>query len=395
MPDIEDLFKDGEEVKPDAHGIAANSFVDTLYTSPFDSGKFLNITTDAISEPVDGEVEHQFQVSPKVTLTVTYIEGKQDTNSLKIQKHVCGKGGVWADGGTITLSSFTLARIKDLLEFLSSLDLGSIAERRIQLAEDVSIADEATRQKITTVFSSPGGAEFLQEFLNNAVTSEDVINLGYRRSQLEEFRKLLEEPDYVATYKAWNEITAQGEEAAWQFFFQKNEWILGYGLNYQYLNLVTAQPNYGGAAVVGGGTQRGDYLMSSAAIVKFTVLVEIKTPNTPILSTVPNRNGSFKISTDLAAGISQVQVNCQQWHRQSGTQENVDALETDDVYTREPKGILIIGSTTQLEGDDARDKRNTYASFIRNMHNPEVVTFDELYERAKFMVGTTPPEEST
>jgi hypothetical protein len=43
---------------------------------------------------------------------------------------------------------------------------------------------------------------------------------------------------------------------------------------------------------------------------------------------------------------------------------------------------------------DNRDKRATFDIFKKNLHNPEIVTFDELYERAKFIVGVSEKKSS-
>ena len=53
------------------------------------------------------------------------------------------------------------------------------------------------------------------------------------------------------------------------------------------------------------------------------------------------------------------------------------------VYTIEPKGILIIGNTKELSGNESII--SCFEGFRRNTTNPEIVTFDELFERAKFM----------
>ena len=49
----------------------------------------------------------------------------------------------------------------------------------------------------------------------------------------------------------------------------------------------------------------------------------------------------------------------------------------------EPQGILVIGHTRQLV-DDAQ--RASFHRFRRNLWNPTVLTYDELLERARFMV---------
>lgn len=178
--------------------------------------------------------------------------------------------------------------------------------------------------------------------------------------------------------------TTKGE-AWWQEFFSRNKWIFGYGLNYQILRTVQEQPNYGGANVTGSGGQRGDFLQRTAANVSFTVLVEIKKPATALLHGTPHRNGAWRPSDELSGGAAQLQTNSLTWEVEgSRTNGNRDGVESEhNAFTVRPKSILIIGNTAQL---DARDKKNSLELFRRNLKNPEVLTFDELLERARFIV---------
>jgi hypothetical protein len=193
-------------------------------------------------------------------------------------------------------------------------------------------------------------------------------------------------------------LTKDNDESYWQNFFEKNPWIFGYGLKYKFLNLIDSQPNYGGANFTGKGGQRGDYLLNSEAEIKFTVLVEIKKPNTPILSVSKNdeekkyRNGAYLLSSELIGSVSQVQVNCKTWLRKSVEPENNDELSKNDIFTVNPRGIVVIGNTSQFSCD--RSKIETFEIFRNELNNPEVITFDELFERAKFIVehNATPQE---
>ena len=184
----------------------------------------------------------------------------------------------------------------------------------------------------------------------------------------------------------------------WQKFFSNNDWIFGYGLNYQFLNLITDQPNYGGTNFTGKGAQRGDYLTNTTAAAQFTVLVEIKTPATHLLSFVNGKNKELRndvwlLSGELLGAISQIQVNAKTWNRKSQDKENTKKLEADNIYTVEPKGILVIGNTIEFQNHES--KLNCFEIFRRNLHNPEVITFDELYERAKFIVNNKPNQVET
>lgn len=183
------------------------------------------------------------------------------------------------------------------------------------------------------------------------------------------------------------------DESFWQKFFTNNDWIFGYGLNYQFLHLLEDQPDYGGRTFKGTGSQKGDFLMRTEADSHFTVLVEIKTPATKLLSynkSVPRqvknpRNDVWLLSSDLLGAISQIQVNCRTWSIDSQRSENTRILEKENTFTVEPKGILIIGNTNELIKNESIV--SCFESYRRNTKNPEIITFDELYKRAEFIVN--------
>jgi len=183
------------------------------------------------------------------------------------------------------------------------------------------------------------------------------------------------------------------DESFWQEFFTNNDWIFGYGLNYQFLHLLEDQPDYGGRTFKGTGSQKGDFLMRTDADSRFTVLVEIKTPATKLLSYTKSeprqvknpRNDVWLLSSDLLGAISQIQVNCRTWSIDSQRSENTRILDKANTFTVEPKGILIIGNTNELVKNESIV--SCFESYRRNTKNPEIITFDELYKRAEFIVN--------
>jgi len=179
-------------------------------------------------------------------------------------------------------------------------------------------------------------------------------------------------------------------EPQWQKFFEQNEWIFGHGLDYRFLHRLQAQVNVGGTEMDNTGAPKGDYLMATKARVGFTVLVEIKTPTTPLLGK-EYRNKAYEYGPDLAGGVSQLLAQCHQWAMEGAlVEKNREALLQADIYTYQPKGILVIGDTAQL---DDTDKRSSFELFPRSLHNPQIVTFDELLQRAELMVHT--PDDLT
>ncbi len=193
-----------------------------------------------------------------------------------------------------------------------------------------------------------------------------------RREKLAEFEEALEGH---ASDEPWR-----------QDFFEANKWIFGYGLNYQILRQEQVHPNYGGSRVDRKGAQLGDYLMSATGDVSFTVLVEIKTPSAPLLrGTEEIRSGAWSLSHELTDALSQIQANVQTWEtRGSQDPSNIEILEKKRVYTVEPKGIIVIGMLRQVEKN--RAGRETFQRFRESIHGIEVISFDELLRRARFIV---------
>lgn len=185
---------------------------------------------------------------------------------------------------------------------------------------------------------------------------------------------------------AFGQHMAAGDwaESAWQTFFERNTWIFGYGLTYRFLSTITPQPQYGGTLVTGRGGQRGDFFAATEAERRFTVLVEIKRPDSELVQDKLYRNSAHVLGDELAGGISQVQSNCRTWETEGArTEGNRELLERQACYTIQPKGILVIGHTEQL---DTGAKRATFELLRRNLQNPEIITFDELHARAEHLL---------
>lgn len=112
---------------------------------------------------------------------------------------------------------------------------------------------------------------------------------------------------------------------------------------------------------------------------------------TPLLQREQYRNGVWGASNELTGAVSQIQVNCAQWETDARTERNREQLPR--IYTVSPKGIVVIGKTSELNN---WDKRNSFERFRQELRCPEVLTYDELYERAKFIAeGPAPLDEDT
>lgn len=257
-----------------------------------------------------------------------------------------------------------------LISFLQSLREVEIPQDNFSLisqgeAEIVTALQGRDTESITNIIKQLLSTDGIK------LSHEDVNQLLQRREKLEKFKKGLD--------------AKVSDERKWQNFFEKNKWIFGYGLDYHILKQEQSQPHYGGTRVDGKGGERGDYLTSTLGDLSFTVLVEIKTPVTRLLQgTEEIRNGAWSLSKDLADALSQIEANIDMWEKDGSRQvDNRDRLENENIFTVKPKGIIVIGSLTEL---DTRSKRETFQRFRKSIHGIDILTFDELYERARFIV---------
>jgi hypothetical protein len=211
----------------------------------------------------------------------------------------------------------------------------------------------------------------LSETPGLTLSNEDINQLLRRREKLAEFQRALK---------------TRSDEKWWQSFFEENKWIFGYGLNYQILRHEQSQPHLGGTAVSGRGGKKGDYLTSTGGDVRFTVLVEIKTPVAPLLQGSGEiRSGAWSLSKQLTDSLSQIQASVAEWAESGSRQsDNLDRFEGAGIYTIQPKGIVVIGSLSEVKS--VRSKRETFQRFRSSIHGIDLLTFDELHSRAKFIV---------
>ena len=238
-----------------------------------------------------------------------------------------------------SLSASQARRLYDALRDMYKLGSNGLPEGSQKLrvidADDSYVVAGKEKELISRLIESEGNkffdavSELEPDLFENAALAR-----AYRRRQ-----------NAVAEFEA--ELQKQRwSEQKWDRFFRENTWIFGHGLAYQFLNTVESQPNYGGTGLSGTGGQRGDYLMSTEAKAKFTVLVEIKKPEGLLVTGERYRNKVHVLGDDLTGGVSQLQSNCRTWALEGAKQEdNFERLAEEDVHTYEPKGILIVGTT--------------------------------------------------
>jgi len=353
--------------------IISNYKPNRLYWHEFEAGRFFQV----VHEDENGAV---IKFAPRTMLKVVYIKDQDDIEGFEIIKVVHSK-----ETERIKLSKFNFAQLKAFLSFISEIDLKGITEKRLKIFDDQEL-DTDTIRSIKTLLSKDGGAELVEALINEGIiSSKDVVNTSFRKRGLRIFADLKNYPDYWKTYAEENGLKQNSEEKVWQFFFEKNQWIFGYGLDYRYQEILQKEVHLSSAELNGSNSVIGDYLLGDNL---FTTFIELKKPSTPLFGNEKNRSNSWRLSNALIDSVSQILE-----HKASG----LIRLDKQQYIKGEPlsqkaydsKVILIIGDWTELKNagstQESEIKKKTFELFRRDSKNIEILTFDELFERACFI----------
>ncbi|PWW53661.1 Shedu immune nuclease family protein [Actinokineospora spheciospongiae] len=232
--------------------------------------------------------------------------------------------------------------------------------------------------------------------LGSSLTEADLHLLGNRKSQLDIFERLLADGQFFESEK--KRLSARGPEAVWQHFFETNPWIFGYGLS-----LISCQPLddekleqiTAGANIFTGAGKRADAVLRSRGYISSLAFCEIKTHASPLLKRSAYRPPDvYQPSDDVVGGIAQVQKTVNK-AIQLVTRSLHDIYEDDgtptgvSVSTIRPRQILVIGHLNQFKTQAGinPEQLSSFELFRTSIRDVEVVTFDELYERACFIVA--------
>lgn len=254
--------------------------------------------------------------------------------------------------------------------------------------ENIVFTDSQTKQLIEK------NPELIKSFIENDLSHSDIVALGYRKTQLERFRRLLFDDEYFDSEKSTYQISKN--EQVWQLFFESNPWIFGHGLNYLFstpLDDKKLEQVVRGYDFNSGG-KRVDGLLKTRGIVSSLCFVEIKTHKTDLLKASSNsyRTESWSVSDELTGAIAQIQRTVDKSLRSISSKVEIKDkngnLTGEQVFLYQPKSYLILGSLSEFKNQYGvnEEKYSSFEIFRRNIINPEILTFDELYERARFII---------
>lgn len=184
-----------------------------------------------------------------------------------------------------------------------------------------------------------------------------------------------------------------GEEYIWHHFLKKHDWILGLNLDYKFVIEFLDEQKIGFTDSKGKGDPQTDLL----GISEFTTLVELKHTNTNIFKFEKSkgRANTWDFTSDFIEGISQCLGQKfeleKSFDEKVFIREDLTQLSKDGTQTIDPRSVLIIGNKKREFPINKLDNTNliknkTLERFRRNNRNIDVLTYDELFERAYHIV---------
>lgn len=343
-----------------------------------ESYSFVKIKDELVIRVTDGERQE---------LKANIIEDTRGVFVLTFQKFTKKSGN--PHKMSFSFVGEEILKVKKFLLSLKDLPIESKEKRQVSDLE-LSEVILTQSQKRNIIIENQ---DLFFDVMKSDITKSDIVALGYRKKQLELFDKLLNDEKYFIEYK--NQINADKDESVWQKFFERNTWIFGYGLNFIFTTNIDGKKL---EQVVKGydfnsSGKRTDALMKTRGIISALCFVEIKKHNTPLIyNNKSYRSDCWRISDELSGSIAQLQKTVQKSIKTLQTKievhDNVGNPTGEELFLYNPKSYVVVGSLNEFKTTKGvnEEKYSSFEIFRNSLKQPEVITFDELYERAKYIV---------
>jgi hypothetical protein len=241
----------------------------------------------------------------------------------------------------------------------------------------------------------------LRTVVEGRLTDQDVHLLVDRKAALDQFKQLLDDDEYLDAQVA-NE-SRQSVEGVWQAFFERNQWIFGYGLQLvacSGLDDTKLEAITTGADAFTGAGDRVDALMSTHGHISSMMFVEIKRADTDLLAGrrddgeghTTYRSGVYIPSRELVGAVSQVSVIAHRVTRKvSDLHDTKDdhGYKTGQVGTVEPRRVVVAGKLSEFmhKGTPHEEEFRSFELYRQSIPGVDIITFDELHARARYIVA--------
>ncbi|WP_247453880.1 Shedu immune nuclease family protein [Bradyrhizobium sp. 174] len=256
-----------------------------------------------------GEIEGALCLRLTGNVRKTQVSALITQDSKKVKRltlqTVKSRVGDWIEAVEKEEFSFRADEFNRLVSFLSQIEFVDLSNEENFQIEDIStkpgpkaIIDASDRRLVNRIkeMTETQRSSVLQA-LHQSLTAEDINVLLGRKQGLAEYEDQMH--------------LAEWSEGQWQDFFEREQWVFGYGLDYRVMRQFDREMTVGAGGTDNKDKPVIDFLMS---FTDYTVLVEIKTPDTPIFSARRRgRAGTWEFSREFMSAVSQIIEQKAEW----------------------------------------------------------------------------------
>ncbi|EEL68986.1 Shedu anti-phage system protein SduA [Bacillus mycoides] len=232
-------------------------------------------------------------------------------------------------------------------------------------------------------------SEALEKTLEWIVTNDNPDKMidrlkNLKEQDLDQLNTLIGVANLKKVLSVWesNKLTNTSEKF-WQSVLKENTWILSQIFSNPTV-LINDEAYVGGKTVKNDSGKLVDFLYANP-FSKDAVLIEIKTPSTPLITPTEYRTGVYSAHKDLTGAVTQVltyKTTLQREYQNIDYNNYRQGIKTDfDIIT--PCCVVIAGMFDTLT-DTAH--RHSFELYRKELKNVTVITFDELFERVKGLI---------
>jgi len=200
---------------------------------------------------------------------------------------------------------------------------------------------------------------------------------------LAKLRDNIETVSLQALIERFKEMLGQNlNESKWQKMMEENPFIINMAFGSPVVK-IQEQAYIGGRKLSGQGEKITDFLFKNITT-NNAAIVEIKKPSSPLLAARPYRKNIYAPSTELVAAMNQVMDQIYNFGKSIANIKENSRL--NDLETYSVTGYLIMGRSVA----DV-DQNKSFELFRGNSKNIQILTFDEMLTKLKFLLDFLQP----
>lgn len=273
----------------------------------------------------------------------------------------------------------------NFIKTIKDIDFGSTSYAVIDKTMKV-LFDNVTKEVAINSFLEKYGPD---------ISEQDISLLQNRRSKLGYFEKLLIDEIFFKSEKLKLGVNKRDEDV-WENFFENNPWIFGYGLQLvscEGLDDKKLEQTVVGNDIIDGTGKRIDALLKTKGSISKILFCEIKTHLPNLLIEGYDRPGVFVPAKELRGAVAQIQKTIHkvtlklQANFLKPVKGNCDPTGEEILFVK-PRGIVVIGKLDDFKTENGinYEKLSSFELYRQQVSGIEIITYDELYERVKFIV---------